>query len=388
MNRLSLVRILALLAVMSPATVEAADWVVAKVSQPSRYTLDKKNWVTIKPGMTISNESWISTGPRGRVILQRNKDRVTFQPGTLVGVFERAGMAIHTDFAQQSGTITLDIDPQKKPHLAVQTPFLAAVVKGTQFSVTVNKSGAKVGVARGRVEVTDAQTGERTGIRAGQEAKVDSDPQTPMKLSGSNANFEPVVKAASFTPMLPPAGQATVLGAPAPAAANPAAEDLPPGLNDTPPGKMKANASSTEEEAPKQKSFLERLFSPSASDSAQENKSSGKSEDKSGKSSNSSNSSGSSRSSSSEKSSSERSSSSGSSNSSRSDGAGNSGGSSSRSDSGGNSRSGSGNSNSRSESNSGSNSDRGNSSQSSDRSSNSSSSGKGWSEKKSDDNDD
>ncbi|MBB4067188.1 FecR domain-containing protein [Gellertiella hungarica] len=209
MKKFLLVPALALLSLAQPVAALAADWVVAKVSQPSSYTEDRKTWFPLKPGMTVKNQSWISTGPRGRVVLQRAKDRVTFQPNTLAGVYERPGFAVHTDFAQQAGTIRLEIDPKVKPHLAVQTPYLAAVVKGTVFSVTVSGKGATVGVDRGRVEVTDALSGERTGVRAGQKAAVDNNPRTAMAVTGTNKHFEPIVKVSPFSPMVP-APQAAV----------------------------------------------------------------------------------------------------------------------------------------------------------------------------------
>lgn len=191
----NITRTIVLLAALAPTMAWSADWVVSKVSQPSRFTVDGKTWLVVTRGSTIPNASWVSTGPRGRVVLERNKDRVTFQPGTMAGVFEKKGWSIHTDFAQQSGTLDLSIDPQVKPHLAVQTPFLAAVVKGTVFTVTVTKEKASVGVSRGRVEVTDNMSGERTGIKAGQKATVDNDPVTHMALGGKNKNFEKIVQA-------------------------------------------------------------------------------------------------------------------------------------------------------------------------------------------------
>nr|WP_316654685.1 FecR domain-containing protein [uncultured Gellertiella sp.] len=205
MKMISYARVLSILTLCQATHGFAADWVVQKVSQPSRYTTDNRTWQVLKQGMSLPNESWISTGPRGRVVLQRARDQVTFQPGTLAGIFEKAGMAIHTDFAQQTGTLMLDIDPQVKPHLAVQTPYLAAVVKGTRFSVSVNGSGASVGVERGRVEVTDARSGERTGVRAGQQAAVDNNPATAMELSGVNTQFETISKVAPFAAMVPAA---------------------------------------------------------------------------------------------------------------------------------------------------------------------------------------
>ena len=209
----NMARMLAILSALSPAAAFSADWVVAKVSQPSRYTLDGKTWQPVTKGITIPNKSWISTGPRGRVVLQRAKDQVTFQPGTMAGVFEKKGLAVHTDFTQQTGTLVLSIDPQKKPHLAVQTPYLAAVVKGTVFTVSVGKKNASVSVDRGRVEVTDTLSGERTGVRAGQKASVDNNPSTSMSMTGKNKNFEPVthvaVPSVTSTPAAPAADQSS-----------------------------------------------------------------------------------------------------------------------------------------------------------------------------------
>lgn len=209
MNKKLLLPLLAFFAMAAPAGAFANDWIVSKVSQPSRYTEDRKTWVTVTPGMTVKDQSWISTGPRGRVVLERAKDRVTFQPNTLAGVFERPGFSVHTDFAQQSGQIRLEIDPRKTPHLAVQTPYLAAVVKGTVFTVSVDAKGAKVGVERGRVEVTDALSGERTGVRAGQQAAVDDNPATAMSLTGKNSKFEPIVVTKPFAPAVPAIQAAT-----------------------------------------------------------------------------------------------------------------------------------------------------------------------------------
>jgi uncharacterized membrane protein YgcG len=188
------------LGALAPFPAWASDWVVSKVSQPSSYSPDGKTWSAVTKGMTVSNKSWIATGPRGRVVLERRKDKVTFQPDTLASITEKQGFAVHTEFAQQTGELQLSIDPKVKPHLSVQTPYLAAVVKGTVFSVSVNAKGAAVGVTRGRVEVTDAVSGEQAGVKAGQLASVDTDPSTSMSLSGTNTDFDPIMNVQPFNP--------------------------------------------------------------------------------------------------------------------------------------------------------------------------------------------
>jgi hypothetical protein len=65
----------------------------------------------------------------------------------------------------------------------VQTPYLAAVVKGTKFVVTSDADGARVDVKRGHVAVHDSDTHESTLVAAGQSAETGSG--TPLEVSGS-----------------------------------------------------------------------------------------------------------------------------------------------------------------------------------------------------------
>ena len=55
-------------------------------------------------------------------------------------------------------------------HFEVETPYLAAVVKGTQFSVTVNANSTSVNVKRGQVEVSDFRSGQIARVMPGQVA--------------------------------------------------------------------------------------------------------------------------------------------------------------------------------------------------------------------------
>lgn len=184
---------LALLFSLSAVNAMASDWVVVKVTQPARYTDDRKTWREVKRGMVLKNHSWLSTGNRARIVLERNKDQVVFQPGTMAGLYERASAVVHTDFAQQSGELRLSIDPRFTPHLAVQTPYMAALVKGTVFRVKVTEKGSSVAVERGRVQVSDVRSGETVGVSSGQKASVDDNPETSMTLSGSNKKFERII---------------------------------------------------------------------------------------------------------------------------------------------------------------------------------------------------
>ena len=77
-----------------------------------------------------------------------------------------------TTIIQRAGTILLDVEKRNVKHFEVETPYLAAVVKGTQFRVTVSGRSSKVDVLRGQVQVADLKTGKFALVLPGQNARV------------------------------------------------------------------------------------------------------------------------------------------------------------------------------------------------------------------------
>ncbi|WP_105439485.1 FecR domain-containing protein, partial [Neorhizobium sp. T25_13] len=193
--------------VFSLASVAAhagqGDWQVVKASQQVTYTLDKQSWQSVRVGDTVPNAAWVSTGPKGRVQLARGAESLIFQPNTLAGLFTSGFIETKTEIVQRTGVLDLEIEKRGRPHTTVQTPFLAAVVKGTNFRVTVSKSAANVGVNRGLVQVTSFQTGQRTNVGAGQRASVDS--VKGMTVSG-------VVSKPTVTSVAPSAAKVAPIG--------------------------------------------------------------------------------------------------------------------------------------------------------------------------------
>ncbi|MFP3541194.1 FecR domain-containing protein, partial [Pseudomonas sp. SIMBA_044] len=84
-------------------------------------------------------------------------ESIAFQPNTMAAITTKpAGFFAprKTEIVQQVGALDLEIEKRSQPHTTVQTPYLAAVVKGTIFHVSVAKSKASVSVDRGLVQVT------------------------------------------------------------------------------------------------------------------------------------------------------------------------------------------------------------------------------------------
>src|SRR5690242_7143178 len=135
----------------------------------------------LKPGDTIR------TGRNGRVLLVRGEESILIAPNSVVGLPAEKKDGLATTITQQAGSILLEVEKKNVKHFEVETPYLAAVVKGTQFRVTVNASGATVDVVRGQVEVSDFKTGQIAQVMPGQHANVFANGNTGLTLGGAGA---------------------------------------------------------------------------------------------------------------------------------------------------------------------------------------------------------
>lgn len=203
--RFILSSLVCLLLVTVPGALSAAtqEWTAAKATAQVSYTIDKENWIPLRKGMTVPNKAWISTGPRGRLQLVRGTETIAFQPNTMAAIVTRGtDRNRKTEIVQQIGEISLEIEKRQQPHTTVQTPFLAAVVKGTRFTVEVGETEAAVAVDRGLVQVTSFRSGERSDLGAGQGARVDA---AGMTVAGISAKPS-ITRATPTAPLVPAFG--------------------------------------------------------------------------------------------------------------------------------------------------------------------------------------
>jgi hypothetical protein len=83
------------------------------------------------------------------------------------------------------------VEKRNVKHFEVETPYLAAVVKGTQFRVSVNETNTRIDVIRGQVEVADFRSGQVAQVLPGQAATAFAHGKPGLSLSGSGA-FSPI----------------------------------------------------------------------------------------------------------------------------------------------------------------------------------------------------
>jgi len=152
-------------------------WVTASGMQPAALTSD----AILKPGDTVH------TGQNGRVLLVRGPETILISANSIMSIPGDRGSGLSTTILQQAGSILLDVEKRNVQHFEVLTPYLAAVVKGTQFRVTVDNHGGRVDVLRGQVQVTDYKSGQYALVNPGQQASAARQGSAGLALSGSGS---------------------------------------------------------------------------------------------------------------------------------------------------------------------------------------------------------
>ncbi len=150
-------------------------WTTTTGAQPASLGQEE----VLKPGDTIR------TGRNGRVLLVRGEETILVSPNSVIGLPTEKKDGLSTTILQQAGSILLEVEKRNVKHFEVETPYLAAVVKGTHFSVSVNAASTSVKVLRGQVEVSDFKTGQIAQVMPGQVATSFAHGKPGLSLSGS-----------------------------------------------------------------------------------------------------------------------------------------------------------------------------------------------------------
>lgn len=126
-------------------------------------------WQTPNTGMTVGLPAVVSTGHDGAIRLR--------QGDTVIDVAASSAIELYADddsdtlvqrVVQEAGSAFYDIAPQGKDRFRVETPYLVAVVKGTQFNVTFVDETSTVALYEGLLRIDAPDIGESRNIVAGQ----------------------------------------------------------------------------------------------------------------------------------------------------------------------------------------------------------------------------
>src|SRR5215203_1584328 len=170
---------------------DGGDWTVSKSSGEVWLTGSGVQQASLKQEDVLKPGDTIRTGRTGRVLLKRGDEMILVSPNSVVGVPAQKKEGLSTTILQRAGSILLDVEKRNVKHFEVETPYLAAVVKGTQFRVTVNAGKTTVDVTRGQVEVADFKSGQIAQVMAGQHATAFANGKSGLSLGGSGT-FSPI----------------------------------------------------------------------------------------------------------------------------------------------------------------------------------------------------
>lgn len=195
---------------MSPAVAASAQdrWIVTQLSGDARVLHSGLQPASLKVNSQVVSGDTLITGPTGRATLVRGADYIIIAPRSELRLPTTPEATGFTRVVEKLGTMLFKIQHTGIPHFAVDTPMLAAVVKGTTFSITVDQNRSAVQVIQGAVQVTAVEGGMRRIVEGGRTVFVnhaqpkvllDADKPAPATAAPSSSSVQ--VTAASDNPL-------------------------------------------------------------------------------------------------------------------------------------------------------------------------------------------
>ena len=229
---------LAILLIFGPASAWAADWRLREVSGGVRVAVPARAIAPGVAGQVLPIGTSITTGGNGRAVITNGDQRIVVGPNSRTTLAqEQRGM---TRILQDLGSALFQVDRQRQQHFRVETPLLAAVVKGTTFTVSVDPQGDRVHVSEGLVEVRAISGNAGGDVIAGATGVVSRTQPDSVEITAPSASVALEGPVVALTPIdfkevtgglvenppvtlaaLPAAPSAPVSPAPAPAPTTP-----------------------------------------------------------------------------------------------------------------------------------------------------------------------
>jgi len=153
---------------------DGPNWIVTEISGQVHEQSASGTSPSLARGDALKEGHVIETGSDARLVLMHGKDLVTVSPNSEFRIPPSADPGERINFIQTLGTILYRVEHRPTRGFEVDTPALAAVVKGTVFTVTAGKSADSVHVAGGAVQVTSLTSHEVALVHPGEVAIVSS----------------------------------------------------------------------------------------------------------------------------------------------------------------------------------------------------------------------
>lgn len=158
---------IALLAPPAHAATDADDIEVIGLKGDVRVTMAGAPRA-VRAGSTLELPSTVRTGSDGSVDLRQGETTLGVGPGTQLDFPAPAGGETFERVVQPQGSAFYDVARRTGPRLRVETPYLVAVIKGTQFNVAVGADNSTISLFEGVLEVRSTDTSAVVELHAGQ----------------------------------------------------------------------------------------------------------------------------------------------------------------------------------------------------------------------------
>jgi hypothetical protein len=122
--------VFALTAASGAFAAEGGTWSVGKSSGEVWITNGDVQQASLKPEDNLKPGDIIRTGRNGRVLLLRGEESILIAPNSVIGLPAEQKEELSTTIVQRAGSILLEVEKRNVKHFEVETPYLAAVVKG------------------------------------------------------------------------------------------------------------------------------------------------------------------------------------------------------------------------------------------------------------------
>jgi hypothetical protein len=202
MYRLALIIISAFALLPSPALAKesnAAAWIVSQLSGDARVVRSGLQPASLKANVQLAPGDTVVTGATGRATLVHGGDYIVIAPRSQMRLPAEAQPTGFTRVIQNLGTMLFKVQHTGVPHFAVDTPMLAAVVKGTTFTIVVDKDRSAVQVIQGVVQVTTVDGGMSRPVEGGRTVFVNRADPTRLLEADSPAAATPTSSAVRIT---------------------------------------------------------------------------------------------------------------------------------------------------------------------------------------------
>ncbi len=197
-----------------PALAQGAGWTISEI-KGRVVVIDSRGERPASAGQALVPGATVRTQARASAVLVRGREFVTLRQNAQVRIPEAARSRSIVQIIQDYGSALFNIGKQADPPFGVETPYLAAVVKGTTFIIAVGEDGATLQVTEGAVEAATPDGGARELVLPGAVAMVAANDTMRLVIEGEGRRVidSPARPAGGPAAAAPAPGAAPIRGA-------------------------------------------------------------------------------------------------------------------------------------------------------------------------------